>query len=62
MRKIALFAAALAALVLISVGTWTGVRTLPVSAIAGSTVHASAMTGTKGRPTSHYDDYSLVFY
>jgi hypothetical protein len=62
MRKITLFAAALTALVLISVGTWTGVRTLPTSALAGSTVHASAMTGAKGRPTSHYDDYSLVFY
>ena len=62
MRKIALFAAALTALVLISVGTWTGVRRYPISALAGSTVHALAMTGAKGRPSSHYDDYSLVFY
>jgi hypothetical protein len=47
MRKIALFAAALTALVLITVGTWTGVRTYPISALAGSTVHASGMTGAK---------------
>jgi hypothetical protein len=48
MRKIALFPAALTALVLITVGTWTGVRTYPISALAGSTVHASAMTSAKG--------------
>ena len=61
MRKIALFPAALTALVLYC-RKWTGVRTYPISALAGSTVHASAMTSAKGRPTSHYDDYSLVFY
>jgi hypothetical protein len=64
MRKITLFAAALAALVLISVGTWIGVRTLtPTGALAGSSDKPSAMmTGAKGPPTSHYDDYSLVVY
>ena len=50
MRKIALFAAALTALVLITVGTWTGVRTYPISVLAGSTVHASAMTGPSRKP------------
>ena len=65
--KAKLFASALsiaaAALVLIGVGTWIGVGTLaPDSALAGSTVDPLAMmTAAKGLPTSHYDDYSLVF-
>jgi hypothetical protein len=63
MRKITitLLAAAVAVLVLTGVGTWTNVRTsTPINAFVGP--HPSAMTGAKGRPTLHYDDYSLVFY
>jgi hypothetical protein len=57
-------AAAIAALVAIGVGTWIGVRTLtPIGALAGSTVSPPVMmTGAKGPPTSHYDDYSIVVY
>jgi hypothetical protein len=64
MRKIALFAGAVAVLVLIGIGTWIGVRTLtPTGALAGSRDKPSMMmTGAKGRPTSHYDDYSIVVY
>ena len=63
MRKIILFAAGFAAGVVILIGTWIGVGTVaPTSALAGSTVDPLAMmTGAKGLPTSHYDDYSLVF-
>jgi ABC-type uncharacterized transport system permease subunit len=64
MRKITLFAAAVAVLVLIGIATWFSVITsTPTGAIAGSTVNPSVMmTGAKGPPTSHYDDYSLVVY
>jgi hypothetical protein len=63
MRNIGLLVAAGAALVLIGIATWVGVRTFsPTSALAGSTVIPSAMIGAKGLPTSHYDDYSLVNY
>jgi hypothetical protein len=52
MRKISFFAG-----VGIGVGTWTS-----TSALAGSTVDPFAMmTSAKDLPTSHYDDYSLVF-
>jgi hypothetical protein len=63
MRKIILFAAGFAAGVAILIGTWIGVGTVaPTSALAGSTVDPMAMmTGAKALPTSHYDDYSLVF-
>ena len=62
MRKITLFAAGVAVGVVIGIGTWIGVGTIaPTSALAGSTVDPLAMTGAKGLPTSHYDDYSLVF-
>ena len=56
--------AIVAALVVIGLGTWIGVRipTLP-GVHAGSTVYPSAaMTGAKRRPTAYYDDYSLVVY
>ena len=63
MRKITLFVAGVIAGVMISVGTWIVVGTVtPTSALAGSTIDPFAMmTGAKGLPTSHYDDYSLVF-
>jgi hypothetical protein len=60
MRKIILFA--IAALVLIGIGAWTGTRALtPASAVAGSYNRPVMMTGAKGLPTSH-DDYDLVAY
>jgi hypothetical protein len=64
MRKNTLFAAVVAALVLIGIGTWIGVRTLtPSGARAGTTDQPSVMmTGAKGAPTSLYDDYSIVVY
>jgi hypothetical protein len=64
MRKTTLFVAAVAALVLITIGTWFGVRTfIPTRALAGSTDQPSVMmTGAKGLPTSHYDDYEIVVY
>jgi hypothetical protein len=63
MRKISLFVAGVTLGVVISVGTWIGVGTLtPTSALAGSIVDPLAMmTSSMGLPTSHYDDYSVVF-
>jgi hypothetical protein len=63
MRKITLFVAGVALGIVISIGTWIGVGILThTSALAGSSVDPLAMmTGAKGLPTSHYDDYSLVF-
>jgi hypothetical protein len=60
MRKVILFA--VVALSLIGVGAWIGVRAFtPTGAIAGSSDQPPAMvTGAKGSPTSHYDDYDLV--
>jgi hypothetical protein len=64
MRKTTLLAAAVAALVLIGIGTWVGVRTLtPTGALAGSADKPPVMmTGAKGLPTSPYDDYEIVVY
>ncbi len=63
MRKITVFTLGFAAGVMIGIGTWIGVGTITTSsALAGSTVDPSAMmTGAKDLPTSHYDDYSVVF-
>ena len=64
MRKIILFAAGVATGVVISIGTWIGVGAIAhTDALAGSTaVDPLAMTtGMKDLPTSHYDDYSVVF-
>ncbi len=63
-RKTILFVAGVATGVVISIGTWIGVGAIaPSSALASSTaVDPLAMTtGMKDLPTSHYDDYSLVF-
>jgi hypothetical protein len=63
MRKTTLFAA-VAVLVLIGVGTWFGVRTFTATgALAGSADKSPGMmTGAKGPPTSHYDDYEIVVH
>jgi uncharacterized protein (UPF0333 family) len=62
MRKISLFAGG-AVLFLIGVGTWIGVGTsTSTTALAASTVSPLEMMMTvKDLPTSHYDDYSVVF-
>jgi hypothetical protein len=63
MHKIVL--SAVAALIVIGIGAWLGVRTLTLkSAVAGSTDDNSPvmMTGAKGSPTSNYDDYDLVVH
>jgi hypothetical protein len=63
MRKITLFVAGVIVGVMISVGTWIGVGTMiTTTALAGSSLDPFAMMmGAKDLPTSHYDDYSLVF-
>jgi hypothetical protein len=63
MRKIILFVVGVATGVLISIGTWIGVGAIaPTTALADSTMDPLAMTaGMKDLPTSHYDDYSVVF-
>jgi hypothetical protein len=62
MRKTTLLVAAVAALVLIGIAAWIGIRTFtPTGALAGSTGKPpAAMTGAKG-PT-RYDDYDLVVH
>ena len=61
MRKITLFAAAVAVFVLIGIDAWLCVRTFPTSAIAGSFDNATVtMTGAKGLPTSPYGDCDIV--
>jgi len=65
MRKITLFVAAVAALVLIGIGTWRigGRESAPTSALAGASDQLPAtMTGAKGPLTSLYDDYEIVVY
>ncbi len=64
MRKIILFAAGVATGVVLSIGTWIGVGAIaPTAALAESpTIDPSAMmAGAKDLPTSHYDDYSVIF-
>ncbi len=63
MRKISLCAVGVAVLILIGVGTWIGVGTgTSTPALAASTVDPFAMMATTTNlPTSHYDDYSVVF-
>jgi hypothetical protein len=64
MRKIILFAGAVAALLLIGSRTWIGIRTsTPTSAVAHPTDNAPMMMmGAKGLPTSPYDDYDIVVH
>jgi hypothetical protein len=62
MRKIS-FTAVAAIIILIGVGAWVGASTVPTTpALAASTsIDPSGLTNAKDLPTSHYDDYSLVF-
>ena len=62
MRKISFFAGVAVGFV-IGVGTWIGIGTwTSTSALADSTLYPLAMmTSVKDLPTSHYDDYSVVF-
>ena len=59
MRKIALFAAAVAVFVVIGFDTWLSVRTITPGALAGSTFNR-LITVEKGSPISNYDDYLFV--
>jgi hypothetical protein len=63
MRKISFFAGVVSVLVLLGVGTWIGVGTgTSTNALAASSVDPFAMMAVaKNLPTSHYDDYSVVF-
>ena len=62
MRKPKLFAAAVVALVLTGIGTWFGVRTFTAAEAGAADKPPVMMTGAKGPPTSHYDDYDIVVY
>jgi hypothetical protein len=63
MRKIALFAAVVAALVLFGIETWASIRTLALGELGGSGDKSPVtMMSAKGLPTSLYDDYSIVAY
>jgi hypothetical protein len=64
MRKITLFVTAVAVFVVIGIDAWLSIRTItPASAVAGSIDNAPVMmTGAKGLPTSHDDDYDIVVY
>jgi hypothetical protein len=64
MGKTTLFAAAVAALVLIGIGTWFGVRTFAATSAPARSANKppAMMTGAKGPPTSHYDDFEIVVH
>jgi len=66
MRKTKVFAAAAAALILAGVGGWASStvnagRTAAAAPISVQIETFEAMVKAKDLPTSHYDDYSLVF-
>jgi hypothetical protein len=68
MRKITLFTTTVAVFVLIGIDTWLCIRTMPRSALAGSTFPGSTFnrlsvtTVAKGSPISHrhYNEYLLM--
>jgi hypothetical protein len=61
MRKITLFAAVVAVLVLIGIDAWLSVRTLTPGALAGSTSNPLiGTTGAKASPISHDGDDLVV--
>ncbi len=65
MRKTTLVAAAaaVAALALTGIGTWSGIRTFTTTgALASSADKVPVTTGAKGPPTSLYDDYEIVVH
>jgi hypothetical protein len=63
MRKIALFATVVGALVLFGIETWASIRTFAPGELAGSANKSPVMmTGAKEPPTLLYDDYSIVAY
>jgi len=66
MRKTKVFAAAAAALILAGIGGWASStvnagRTAAVIPINAQMDPFQEMVKAKGLPTSHYDDYSLIF-
>jgi hypothetical protein len=61
MGKIALFAVAVAVFFVIGIDGWLCIRTMPQSALAGSTFNPlSVATGAMSSHISHYDDYLLA--
>jgi hypothetical protein len=60
MRKMALFAALVAGLVLIGIDAWLSVRTITPGALADSTSNRLNITTAAKAKTSHYDDYLFV--
>jgi hypothetical protein len=61
MGKIALFAAAVAVFFVIGIDAWLCIRTMPPSALAGSTFNRLGVaTAAKSSHISHYDDYLFV--
>ena len=59
-RRIVLFVAAVAALVVLGIETWISVGTsIPTAGALASPSGASMMIGAKV-PTSNYDDYDIV--
>ena len=66
MRKTKVFAAAAAALILAGIIGWasstvTAGRTAAAIPISAQMDPFQEMVKAKGLPTSHYDDYSLIF-
>jgi hypothetical protein len=66
MRKTKVFAVAAAALILAGFGGWISStinagRTAAATPITMQVDPFQAMVKAKGLPTSHYDDYSLIF-
>jgi hypothetical protein len=66
MRKTKVFAVAAAALILAGVGGWASStinagRTAAATPIRVQMDPFPEMVNAKGLPTSHYDDYSLIF-
>jgi hypothetical protein len=59
MRKIALFAAAVAVFVLIGIDTWLCIRTLSLGALAGSTFNPLTIT-TRAKRSPISQDFLLV--
>lgn len=58
MRKVSFFGVA-AVFMLIGVGVWTVATTRTLADSTG--INPSELTSGKDLPTSHYDDYSVVF-